>query len=157
MYPMKNVMAMSDNLMGNHGFIPHYGFWEWILILHFRDLYCVCLFLIIAVHLLVLSFLFKTSIATAAVGAYVFTFGIRVILKLNHIRLLPNFFVPFVIFYMISFYFDRLLRDIHVKSAFVWEHYLFFGFCLLSLSSLLYLLQLEKREWNAATISFCYC
>ncbi len=98
MYPFKNVIAFSDNLLGT---MPFYAFFRflgsdretafqlWILLLFALNFFC-CYWALNK---------WAQNRILAAVGAYVFTFSIYILGQLNHIQLTPRFMVPLVLYW----------------------------------------------------------
>ena len=103
MYPEEKAITLGDNLIG---VVPVYSvfrifgfdretsfqllFWA-ICILNFLFAY------------IVLKKIFHYELA-AAFGAFLFAFGLPVVAQINHIQLLPRFFVPFAIYYCWLFF-----------------------------------------------------
>jgi hypothetical protein len=93
MYPQKNVIARSDNLLGTApvysaframGWSRESAFQLWILVLFALNFWCAFLAL-------------KTwtgSTIGAACGAFIFAFGIHQIGHLNHVQVYPRFMIP---------------------------------------------------------------
>ena len=93
MYPYKNVIALSDNLLGTaplYSLFRHAGFNResayqlWILALF--SLNYICCF----------GALFRWSNRSvlSACGAYVFAFGIHMLGQMDHVQVFPKFMVP---------------------------------------------------------------
>ena len=102
MYPFKNTIAFSDNLIGT---MPIYGvfrainfdretsFQLWIISLF--TLNYVCSFW-------VLGKWFK-NIPLAITGAYIFAFGIFIIGQMDHVQVFPRFISPLVFYWFWNF------------------------------------------------------
>ena len=102
MYPYKNTIAFSDNLLGT---MPIYGsfrafnfdretsFQLWIIVLF--TLNYVCSFW-------VLNKWFK-NIPLAITGAYIFAFGIFLIGQMDHVQVFPRFISPLVFYWFWNF------------------------------------------------------
>ncbi|MBP6574522.1 MAG: hypothetical protein KA230_08730 [Flavobacteriales bacterium] len=93
MYPYKNVVALSDNLLGtapmyslfrNLGYSRESAYQLWILALF--SLNYICCFIAL--------FLWSKRSTLAACGAFVFAFGIYMIGHLEHAQVFPKFMVP---------------------------------------------------------------
>lgn len=93
MYPYKNVIALSDNLLGtaplyslfrHAGFNRETAFQFWILAM-FALNYC-CAFLALNA--------WSRRPLLAAGGAFIFAFGIHMITHLHHAQVFPRFMVP---------------------------------------------------------------
>lgn len=93
MYPYKNTIALSDNLLGtapiyaairSGGFSRESAFQLWIIALFALNFWCcfIALRKWVAVD------------ALAASGAYIFAFGIYSLGGLSHLQMLPKFMVP---------------------------------------------------------------
>jgi len=102
MYPYKNTIAMSDNLLGT---VPIYSFFRqvgadretafqlWILSM-FALSYLCCLF--------VLNKLTDNMIISAC-GAYIFAFGIYNVGQMFHAQIFPRFIAPLTIYWLYSY------------------------------------------------------
>ncbi len=93
MYPSKNVVALSDNLLGTApiyslfrslGYSRESAYQLWILALF--SLNYICCFIALL--------LWSGRSALAACGAFVFAFGIYMIGHLEHAQVFPKFMVP---------------------------------------------------------------
>ncbi|MBS1570492.1 MAG: hypothetical protein JST45_13775 [Bacteroidetes bacterium] len=93
MYPWKNVVALSDNLLGSApiysvfrmlGFTREGAFQGWILVLFALNYWC-CLLALRK---------WAGNTALAACAAYIFAFGIYNIGQVNNLQVLPRFMVP---------------------------------------------------------------
>jgi len=102
MYPSKLVIARSDNLLGTLpiyaasrfvGFDRYTAFQLWFIILHALN-YIFCYWAV--------NKLFKNS-TIAAIGAYVFAFGIFNIGQIYHAQIYPRFMLPLIFYWTIKF------------------------------------------------------
>jgi len=102
MYPSKLIIAQSDNLLGTLpiyaasrfiGFDRYTAFQLWFIVLHALN-YIFCFW--------VVNILFKNSII-AAIGAYVFAFGIFNIGQIYHAQIFPRFMLPLIFYWTIKF------------------------------------------------------
>ena len=93
MYPYKNVIALSDNLLGSAplyslfrsiGYNRESAFQFWVLAVFALNYLCCYLALV----------LWSKRSALAAGGAFVFAFGIHMIGHLEHAQVFPKFMVP---------------------------------------------------------------
>lgn len=93
MYPYKNVIAFSDNLLGSApvyslfrglGFNRESAYQLWILAMFALNFLC-CFAALLA---------WTKRIVPAACGAYVFAFGIHFIGHMDHAQMFPRFMVP---------------------------------------------------------------
>ncbi len=116
-YPELNTVAFSDNHIGN---IPLYGafrlaglsregaFQGWI----------VCAFVLnFAVSFYVLRKM-SFSVPACSAGAYLFSFGLPVAAQINHIQLIPRYFVPAVFYCLWNYARNPLPRHIMLVSLF---------------------------------------
>ena len=93
MYPRENVIAHSDNLLGtaplyslfrSMGRSVHGAFQTWILALIALNFWAAFL-----------AFRgFRYDVIIAAVGAFIFAFGIHQLGHLSHVQMLPRFMMP---------------------------------------------------------------
>ena len=103
MYPEKNVITYSENLLGTLpiysalrflNFNPESAFQGWIIILF-------ALNFLAAVYAL---FKLSGNLAIASVGAYIFAFSMPIIAQMNHPQVFPRFIIPLVFLWLISFF-----------------------------------------------------
>lgn len=99
MYPWKNVIALSDNLLGTApiysafrslGLTREGAFQGWLLALFALNYWC-CL---LAMRK------WSGNLALAACAAYIFAFGIYNIGQINNIQVLPRFMVPLAFLFL---------------------------------------------------------
>lgn len=101
-YPEANAITYSDNLLG---VVPVYSV--------FRFLGCdrETAFQWFFIAICILNFLsaffmlkkWSGDVIAASIGAWLFAFGLPVIAQINHIQLLPRFFAPIAIVYLLLF------------------------------------------------------
>lgn len=109
MYPYKNVIAFSDNLLGT---LPIYSLFR----LAGTDRETSFQFWMLA--LFTLNFLFSFwiinkwsgNIFLASFGAYVYAFSIYNLGQLNHVQVLPRFIVPVVFFWSWKYLSEKHLK-----------------------------------------------
>lgn len=99
MYPWKNVIALSDNLLGTaplysafrtFGFSREGAFQLWILSLFALNYWCC----------LVALRKWSGSLVPAACAAYIFAFGIYNIGQMNNLQVLPRFMAPLAFLFL---------------------------------------------------------
>jgi len=99
MYPYKNTIALSDNLLGSApiyavirsgGFSRESAFQLWIVVLFALNFWCCFIALRKWVGVDVL----------AACGAYIFAFGIYNLSQMGHAQVLPKFMVPLAFWFL---------------------------------------------------------
>lgn len=99
MYPWKNVIALSDNLLGtapiysafrSFGLTREGAFQGWLLTLFAVNYWC-CLFALRR---------WSGSLALAACAAYIFAFGIFNIGQISNIQVLPRFMAPLAFLFL---------------------------------------------------------
>lgn len=131
-YPTPNVMAFSDNMLGNlpiYSIFRFLGFdretsFQWWLVTIFILNYLACA--------LVLK-KFSINSVGAAAGAFVFTFSLPVIAHMDHVQVLPRFMIP-PAFYFVWQYLKkpRLSSLAGLCLCIVWQMYctIYMGFFL---------------------------
>lgn len=132
MYPYKNTIAMSDNLLGT---VPIYSFFRqvgakretafqlWILSMFVLSYLC-CLF---ALNKL------TDNLIISACGAYIFAFGIYNIGQLFHAQIFPRFIVPLTIYWLYKYLKSNETRYFgFVLTGLVYQFYcgIYLGFIL---------------------------
>lgn len=109
MYPTKNVIAFSDNLLGTMPFYAVFrmfgidretAFQLWFLMLTiFNYLFC---------YLALKKW--SNAIVLSAVGAYIFAFGLFNLGQIYHAQIFPRFLIPFLFYWC-----WRYLKDKEIK------------------------------------------
>ncbi len=98
MYPHKNVIAFSDNLLGT---VPVYSVFRFLG--YDRESAYQCWFLALFVLNFVFCYLalFKWSgnLVLASVGAYIFAFSLIFVAQSNHVQVFPRFMIPMVFYW----------------------------------------------------------
>jgi hypothetical protein len=98
MYPQKNVIAFSDNLLGSMPFYSAFrvcganresSYQYWLLAMFVLN-YCCCFWA---------AYKFSGNVILASVGAYVFAFSIFILGNLNNVQVFPRFIVPLVVYW----------------------------------------------------------
>jgi len=109
MYPYKNVIAFSDNLLGS---MPVYSFFRTLG----YDRETSFQYWIIAVFALNFIFCYwalkkwSQNILLSATAAYIFAFGIYNIAHFHHVQVFPKFISPFVIYWFWKFLAEKQLK-----------------------------------------------
>lgn len=132
MYPYKNVIALSDNLLGTapiYSLFRHLGFNResafqfWILVVFALNYIC---------SFLVLHAWAKRPLLAAG-GAFIFAFGIHMITHLHHAQVFPKFMVPVAFWYCWQWLRHGRLRHLAFAAlAVVYQFYcgIYLGFML---------------------------
>lgn len=133
MYPFKNVIAFSDNLLGT---VPVYSFFRlagadretafqwWFLALITLNFIC-CFWALDK---------WSGNSILSAVGAYIFAFSIFNLGQMGHAQVFPRFIVPLVFFWSWKFLSEKNLRHFLLLSlGIVYQFYcgVYLGFLLL--------------------------
>ncbi|MEO5569820.1 MAG: hypothetical protein ABIT08_17815 [Bacteroidia bacterium] len=109
MYPYKNVIAFSDNLLGTlpiysvfraSGFDRETSFQLWLFTLFVLNFICCYLALN---HWIANSLL-------AATGAYIFAFSIFIVGNIYNVQTFPRFIVPFVFFWIWKYFSEKRIE-----------------------------------------------
>ena len=111
MYPYKNTIAFSDNLLGT---LPVYAF--------FRSQHCdrETAFQWWFITLFALNFLccywalkrWSKSTLISSTGAYVYAFSIFILCHINHVQVFPRFMIPLVIYWTWRYLKDKSLKHL---------------------------------------------
>jgi len=132
MYPVENVIALSDNLLGT---MPIYAMFRifgadaetsyqiWFVILSFLNFFC---------SFFVINKLTK-NISISAISAYIFTFDIIMFGQYGHLQVLPKFIIPFTFYYFIIFFKSYNIKFLIIASlTIVYQFYcgIYLGFLL---------------------------
>lgn len=102
MYPEKNVLAYSDNLLGS---APIYGLFRWLGYDTFSSyqLWFISLSVLnYAACYLLLKYLFNNSYA-AVIGALVFAFSMALQSQMTHVQMFPRFPIPLAFLFLLKF------------------------------------------------------
>lgn len=164
MYPYKNVIALSDNLLGTAplyslfrrlGYNRESAYQFWILAVFALNYLCCYVALL----------LWSKRSALAAGGAFIFAFGIHMIGHLEHAQVFPKFMVPIAFWFCWRWLQTGTVRYFLLAAlAVVYQFYcgIYLGFMLcyaLLFLSLGYLLvnthvikQLRTPNWRAAAM-----
>jgi hypothetical protein len=118
MYPQKNVLALSDNLLGT---MPIYAFWRWIGADRETalQLWYIGLFVLNFLGCFWMSVKLDNKIYISALVAYVYAFALPVIAQANHIQLMPRFIFPIIFYHLVKF-----------LSTFQLKYFLFLLLCI---------------------------
>lgn len=109
MYPFKNVIAMSDNLLGT---LPVYSVFRSLGI----DRETSFQFWIMALFSLNYIFCFlalnrwSKHLVLSSVGAYVFAFSIFNVGQLGHVQILPRFIIPFIFYWCWKYFSEKRIK-----------------------------------------------
>lgn len=132
MFPMKNIIALSDSLMGT---MPFYGFFRMTGLdaeTSFQSWF-ICISLL---NFLCAAFIFyklSNNLAIASIGAYIFAFNIVMVGQYNHLQTLPKFIIPFAFYFLILFFKEFKLKFfLFALLAVVYQFYcgMYLGFLL---------------------------
>lgn len=171
MYPVKNVIVLSDNLLGTVplysvfrlvGFDREHSFQLWFVVLMLLNFACAYWFL---------RYLFNDAWAAAA-GAFVFACSIALQCQITHAQTFPRFPIPMA--FLMFFKFQESLRPRYFLYCLLWFVYqvycgIYLGLLLLVpllvlflISVLLfwsrYKISLVNRKWLFLVLgSACFC
>ncbi len=116
MYPEKNAMAYSDNLLGT---VPLYSL--------FRVMKCdrETSFQLWFLSLFVLNFIcaywalkkWSESTLLSAVGAYIFAFSIFILTHINHAQVFPRFMIPLIIYWFWNWINTKNIKSFYLFTA----------------------------------------
>jgi hypothetical protein len=102
MYPLKNAIALSDNLLGSMPFYAVFRIFganrETAL-----QLWFVFMFILNFAACFYVSNKISKKIVFSALVAYVFAFALPVMTQVNHIQLMPRFMIPFMMYFAYRF------------------------------------------------------
>lgn len=150
-YPASDVIAYSDNLLGD---LPFYYFfrkigqdresaYQWWIFINFALNYLLTYFVLRK---------WSLSKTGSVCGAYLFAFGLPVMAQTSmHLQLIPRFMVPVAFYYL-----EKHLRSPRPDyfflflSALLWQIYLgiYSGYFLFILLILFILIHLVRKHWN---------
>lgn len=141
MYPEKDVISYSDNLLGT---LPLYSLWRFMGIgveTAFQLWYITISILNFWSAYLLLNWVFRNRYAAVA-GAFVFAFSLALHSQLSHAQTFPRFFIPLAIWCLLLF--RQELRPRYLFLALlmlVWQFYagIYLGFMLAVPFGLLFL------------------
>lgn len=115
MYPEKNVIAYSDNLLGT---VPLYSV--------FRLMKCdrETSFQLWFFSLFVLNFIcaywalkkWSESTLLSSVGAYIFSFSILILTHINHAQVFPRFVIPLIIYWFWNWLKNKNLKSFYLLT-----------------------------------------
>jgi len=109
MYPTKNVIAFSDNLLGT---MPIYAIFRLLDV--DRETSFQLWFLTICVLNYVFCFFalkkWSNSIILSSVGAYIFAFGLFNIGQIYHVQVFPRFLIPFLFYWCWKYLKDKEIK-----------------------------------------------
>lgn len=149
-YPVQNVMTYSDNLLGSAPiywtirflYSPTLSYQLWYMIVMALNFFSM-LFLL---HKLRIQFLAQL------IGAYTFAFALPRILQINHQQLLPHFYLPLSVYYLIRFTENKSIKNYTLFLLFLYLQILagiYLGwFALLGLSIFCFILFYYKRVFS---------
>jgi hypothetical protein len=116
MYPEKNAIAYSDNLLGT---VPLYSL--------FRIMKCdrETSFQLWFLSLFVLNFIcaywalkkWSESTLLSSVGAYIFAFSIFILTHINHAQVFPRFMIPLIIYWFWNWINNKNLKSFYLLTA----------------------------------------
>ncbi|MFM7015428.1 MAG: hypothetical protein ACKOX3_03775 [Bacteroidota bacterium] len=130
MYPAKNAIAYSDNLLGT---VPLYAL--------FRVMHCdrETSFQLWFIALFVLNFVccywalkkWSDSTVLSSVGAYIFAFSIFILTHINHAQVFPRFMIPLILYWFWNWLKNKKLTSFYyLATAIVFQFYcgIYLGF-----------------------------
>jgi hypothetical protein len=103
MYPFKNVIAMSDNLLGT---LPLYCIFR-LTGLDRETAYQCWIITMMILNFAGAFYVFNklsNNTYASAIGAYIFGFSIVLMGQYNHLQVLPRFIIPFAFYFIIIFF-----------------------------------------------------
>jgi len=109
MYPYKNVIALSDNLLGT---VPIYSLFR-ILGKDRETAFQLWLLTLFVLNFICCNWVLKRwsgNIALSATGAYIFTFSIFILGHIYNVQNFPRFIVPFVFYWSWKYLTQRQLK-----------------------------------------------
>lgn len=109
MFPEKDVMTYSDNLLGT---LPIYSTFRF-LGANRESAYQGWIIVLFALNFIISAYaLYKISgnLSIASIGAYIFSFSLPVIAQMNHAQVFPRFFIPLVFMWMIFFFHTQKIK-----------------------------------------------
>lgn len=149
MYPAKNVITYSDNLLGSApiysifrcvGFDIETSFQIWFLMVLVLNYLCCYFFL---------KWLLKDRYASAS-GAFIFAFSLAIQSQMTHVQVFPKFAIPLIIWMMLLFAGEFKSKYFFLALVFlVFQFYcgIYLGFLtLIPFTILLFLIILNKWE-----------
>lgn len=102
MYPEKDVITYSDNLLGT---LPLYSVFR-ILGLDRESAYQGWIILLFALNFIAATYALNKlthNLSLSAIGGYIFAFSLPIIAQMNHAQVFPRFIIPMVILWMYNF------------------------------------------------------
>ncbi len=130
MYPYKNVIALSDNLLGT---VPVYSvfrmsgmdrdtaFQYWILVMFALNFIC-CFYALNK---------WSKNVILASVGAYIFAFSLYNVGQIGHAQIFPKFMVPLIFYWCWKYLTERQVKYFLLTAlALVYQFYcgIYLGF-----------------------------
>lgn len=150
MYPEKDVISYSDNLIGT---LPFYSIWRFFGFdreTSFQLWYLLLTILNFGAAYLLFKRLFKDPY-TAVIGAFVFAFSLALHSQIAHAQTFPRFMIPLVILALIKFR-EQLATKYFFTALLllVWQFYsgIYLGFMLsiVFLIIMIYIVLAEKKR-----------
>ncbi len=161
MFPLNNVIALSDNLLGTmpiysvfriFGINTETSLQSWFIVVSSLNFLCATF----------VFFKISKNLAIASIGAYIFAFNISMFGQYNHLQILPKFIIPFAFYFLILFFKDFKLKFFfYALLALVYQFYcgIYLGFLLslcLFIFIIIYLfvkhrefiLKIKKWKWT---------
>jgi hypothetical protein len=142
MYPEKEIITFSDNLLGT---FPIYSFFR-VIGYDRESAYQGWIIILFALNFLSAGYVLKKitgSIGIAAIGAYIFAFSLPITsLQIYHSQVFPRFIVPFVFYWLFNFFKTQQIKYFAgVVFGIVFQFYagIYLGF-LLTICILVYIL-----------------
>ncbi|NMG21319.1 fungal specific transcription factor domain-containing protein [Brasilonema bromeliae] len=156
-YPYKNVLTFSDNLFGS---APIYFILRAFFSLELSyQLWMIVVCVLCFVSFAVLMRYYKVGHVPAAIGAFLFAFGMPRVVKIGHQQLLPQFFTPLAFLFLWNFLrsprnkplaYSLLLIYFQVLAGIYLGWFLMFSLAIFTAITCL----LDKSVWQRLTIYF---
>lgn len=151
MYPNKDMLAVSDNLMGSSPFYIIFRIFNFSV----ETSYQLWFIVVSSLNFFCSFFVFKrlsNNVAIAAIGAFIFAFNISLFGQYNHLQVLPRFITPIAIYYLVEFIQSKKVMHYAIfVFATIYQFYcgIYLGFILLLpvLFILLYSLFVDYKSY----------
>ena len=161
MYPFKNVIAMSDNLLGT---LPIYSMYR-ITGFDRETAYQCWIVTIMILNFLGAYYVFNKishNSYASAIGAYIFGFSLVLVGQYYHLQVLPRFIIPFAFYFIIRFFSTYKLKYfLFALLSLVYQFYcgIYLGFFLFIGITLLFIVfavvQFKSTLIQFTKVKFC--
>jgi len=151
LYPAKNVIAFSDNLLGT---MPIYSLFRYLGIDRETSFqyWIICMFSLNFTFCFWAFYKWSSDIIISAVAAYIFAFGIYNIGHFEHVQVFPKFIAPFVVFWFWKYLNEKKIKNLFFSCiGLVFQFYcgMYLGFFLLySLLFLFISYLIVYKDWG---------